>query len=131
MTDLTEFTTYVKRTVQQLIGLTCVVTAILFIGGWGNLISGWLVGNALNIMYFIMMSSRCLRALHLPPERVVLFVRGGAVFRLLMIMLAFIVILQFPSIHLGSAIAGIFTYRVIILVDFVYRYIRKRRRKEK
>lgn len=130
MAEITEFTSYVKRTIQQLIGLTIVVAVCLLLAGEMQYLSGWLMGSALNIIYFLMMSSRGLRALKLPPERAVYFIRGGAVFRLVMIMLALIVILQFPSIHLGAAVAGIFSYRVIIIGDIIYTRFRPDRRKE-
>lgn len=131
MTDLSVFNAYVKRTLQELIVLTFVVTVILFLGGWPQYISGWLVGNGFNIIYFLMMTNRCLRALHLPPERIVLFIRGGALLRMFMIVVAVIIILQFPSLHFGAAIIGIFMYRVLIIPDLIYQYIRRRWRKER
>ena len=77
----------------------------------GSIMSGWCIGSGLNIVYFFMLSSRSVRALKLPPPQAASFIRGGAVFRLVFICLAVIVILQFPSISLGAAVAGIFSYR--------------------
>lgn len=115
MTELTEFTTYVKQTIIQLLVLTVVVAVVLLLGGWPQYVSGWCVGCGLNIVYFLMMTSRGLRALRLPPERAVYFIRGGAVLRLTMISLALIVLSQFPIIHFGAAVAGILAYRVLII----------------
>ncbi|WP_308590864.1 ATP synthase subunit I [uncultured Megasphaera sp.] len=112
-----EFYTYVKATIFKLIGFTCIVTAILLLGGWWQYISGWCIGSGLNIIYFFMLSSRSVRALKLPPARAAAFIRGGAVFRLFFICLAVIVIAQFPSISLGAVLTGILSYRVLIFAD--------------
>ena len=112
-----EFYTYVKATIFKLIGFTCIVTAILLLGGWWQYISGWCIGSGLNIIYFFMLSSRSVRALKLPPARAAAFIRGGAVFRLFFICLGVIVIAQFPSISLGAVLAGILSYRVLIFAD--------------
>lgn len=130
MTDLTAFTAYVKRTIIQLLVLSVVITVILAVGGWTSYILGWCVGSALNIVYFFMMTSRGLRALRLPPERAVYFIRGGAVLRLTMISLSLIVITQFPSIHLGACVAGIFSYRVVIIGTAIFARLRRVWRKE-
>ena len=121
-----ELVKYVKATVIKLIGLTCIVTAVLGAVGCQQYIFGWCIGSGLNIMYFLMLSSRSARAIHLPPEQAASFIRGGAIFRLLMICLVCIVILQFPSIHFGAAVAGIFSYRVIIFADAVGKHVRGR-----
>ena len=71
------FYTYVKATICKLIGFTCIVTAVLLLGGWWQYISGWCIGSGLNIVYFFMLSSRSVRALKLPPEQAAAFIRGG------------------------------------------------------
>ena len=99
---MTEFVQYVKATVLKLIGLTCIVAAVLFVVGWRQCVTGWCIGSGLNIVYFLMLSSRSVRALKLPPGQAAAFIRSGAVFRLFMIGLILIVILQFPGIHFWS-----------------------------
>jgi hypothetical protein len=47
------------------------------------------------------------------------------VFRLVFICLAVIVILQFPSISLGAAVAGIFSYRVLVFADVLTARLRR------
>ena len=108
-----EFYAYVKATIYKLIGFTCIVAAVLFAGGWWQYMSGWCIGSGLNIVYFFMLSSRSS------------FIRGGAVFRLVFICLAVIVILQFPSISLGAAVAGIFSYRVLVFADVLTARLRR------
>ena len=104
------FYAYVKATIYKLIGFTCIVTAILFLGGWWQYISGWCIGSGLNIVYFFMLSSRSVRALKLPPGQAASFIRGGAVF---------------PSISLGAAVAGIFSYRVLVFADVLTARLRR------
>ena len=65
------FYAYVKATIYKLVGFTCIVTAVLFLGGWWQYISGWCIGSGLNIVYFFMLSSRSVRALKLPPGQAV------------------------------------------------------------
>lgn len=127
---MTEFVQYVKATVLKLIGLTCIVAAVLFVVGWRQCVTGWCIGSGLNIVYFLMLSSRSVRALKLPPGQAAAFIRSGAVFRLFMIGLILIVILQFPGIHFGAAVAGIFSYRMIIFADGIAALVRTRVRKE-
>ena len=112
------FYAYVKATIYKLIGFTCIVAAVLFVGGW-------CIGSGLNIVYFFMLSSRSVRALKLPPAQAASFIRGGAVFRLGFICLAVLVILQFPSISLGAAVAGIFSYRVLVFADVLTARLRR------
>lgn len=119
------FYAYVKATIYKLVGFTCIVTAVLFLGGWWQYISGWCIGSGLNIVYFFMLSSRSVRALKLPPGQAASFILGGAVFRLVFICLAVIVILQFPSISLGAAVAGIFSYRVLVFADVLTARLRR------
>ncbi|MCI1750004.1 ATP synthase subunit I [Megasphaera cerevisiae] len=127
---MTEFVQYVKATVLKLIGLTCIVAAVLFVVGWRQCVTGWCIGSGLNIVYFLMLSSRSVRALKLPPGQAAAFIRSGAVFRLFMIGLILIVILQFPGIHFGAAVAGIFSYRMIIFADGIAALVRTRVGKE-
>ncbi|KMO86167.1 hypothetical protein AB840_09630 [Megasphaera cerevisiae DSM 20462] len=127
---MTEFVQYVKATVLKLIGLTCIVAAVLFVVGWRQCVTGWCIGSGLNIVYFLMLSSRSVRALKLPPGQAAAFIRSGAVFRLFMIGLILIVILQFPGIHFGAAVAGIFSYRMIVFADGIAALVRTRVRKE-
>lgn len=115
MIELTEFTTYVKRTIIYLIVLAAGVSCILWLGGWTAYIGGWCIGCALNIVYFLMMTSRSLRSLRLPPERAVYFIRGGAVLRLTMIVLVLIALTKVPQIHFGAVVAGILSYRILIV----------------
>ena len=127
---MTEFVQYVKATVLKLIGLTCIVAAVLFVVGWRQCVTGWCIGSGLNIVYFLMLSSRSVRALKLPPGQAAAFIRSGAVFRLFMIGLILIVILQFPGIHFGAAVAGIFSYRMIVFADGIAALVRTRVKKE-
>lgn len=119
------FFRYVKATLFKLIGLTCIVTAVLLGIGWWQYISGWCIGCLLNIVYFFMLSSRSVRALKLPPAQAAAFIRGGAVFRLFFLCLAVIVIVQFPSVSLIAAIAGIFSYRLVIFADVLFARVKR------
>lgn len=130
MMDLTAFTDYVKQTLRQLAGFTVLVTVCLLLTGEFTYITGWLAGCGINLIYFVMMSSRGLRALKLPPERAVYFIRGGAMLRLLMISLSLIVITQVPMIHFGAAAAGILSYRVLIFGREIWLQLRRVWRKE-
>ena len=121
-----EFRNYVKTTIGKLVGFTCIVAAVLALAGKTQYIAGWCAGNGINLMYFLMLYSRSARALQLPPERAVAMIRGGAVLRLVMIVLVLIVISRFPSIHFGAAAAGLFTYRLTIFADALARRIRSR-----
>ncbi len=121
-----EFAAYVKATLCKLIGFTCIAAAALALCGGTQYISGWCIGSGVNIIYFLMMTSRAVRAVQLPPERAVVFIRGGAILRLIMIVLVLIIVSQFPEIHFGAAAAGLFTYRVTIFADAVMRHVRQR-----
>lgn len=121
-----ELVRYVKATVIKLIGLTCIVATALGAIGCQQYIIGWCIGSGLNVLYFLMLSSRSARAIHLPPEQAASFIRRGAIFRLVMICLMCIIILQFPSIHFGAAVAGIFSYRIIIVADVIRKQLRGR-----
>ncbi len=121
-----EFVRYVKATLYKLIGFTCFVAAVLAVSGETQYITGWCIGNGINIAYFLMLTSRSARAVQLPPARAVALIRGGAVLRLVMIALVLIVVAQFPSIHFGAAVAGLFTYRVTIFADMLIRHVRQR-----
>ncbi|MCH4179008.1 MAG: ATP synthase subunit I [Megasphaera sp.] len=119
-----------KATIFKFIGLTCIVTSLLALGGGWEYMTGWLAGCGVNLVYFAMLTSRCSRALHLPPERIVSFIRGGAGMRILLICLVLILISHYPSIHFWAAVAGILSYRIIIIADTVKNTIHLRRRKE-
>lgn len=47
-----EFVRYVKATLCKLIGFTCFVAAVLAVSGETQYITGWCIGNGINIAYF-------------------------------------------------------------------------------
>jgi hypothetical protein len=119
-TTMEDFVRYVKRTLVQLAGLAFFVTACLVLVGKGQYVSGWLIGCGLNLLYFIMLCSRSVKALKLDPAKAAAVIRGGSALRILMIVLMFIVILQFPAINYWAALAGILTYRILIYAQAIY-----------
>lgn len=121
-----EFAAYVKATLCKLIGFTCIAAAALAVSGETQYILGWCVGSGVNIVYFLMLVSRSVRAVQLPPERAVVFIRGGALLRLMLIVLVLIIASQFPAVHFAAAAAGLFTYRVVIFADAVIGHVRGR-----
>lgn len=125
-----EFANYVKATIFKLIGFTCIGISLLFLAGGWRYIAGWCVGCTVNLVYFAMLSSRSRRALYLPTEQAVAFIRGGVVLRFLLICLVLILILRFPIIHFGAAVAGILSYRILIIANTFLEAARSHGRKE-
>lgn len=122
-----EFKRYVKKTLLQLAGMTFFLPFILLVADRGEYISGWLIGCGLNLLYFLMLCTRSVRALRQTPEQAFVVLRGGAFIRLLMIILMLIIVLQFPSINFWAVLAGILTYRLLIYFDALCQFIRIRR----
>lgn len=118
-----EFITYVKATICKLAGLTCIGTAVLAAMGEFSYALGWCIGSGINILYFVMLSSRSARALRLPPQQAVAFIRGGAVLRLLTVALVLGVLSQIPAVSIGAAAAGILSYRLVIAADALFQYL--------
>ena len=52
------FTLYVKKTVIRLAVSTVLGAIVAWTVGAGEYISGWLIGSLVNLLYFIMLSSR-------------------------------------------------------------------------
>lgn len=117
------FVGYVKGMLKKLAVFTLVVTLILFLCGYSRFIGGWLVGSGLNLVYFLMLSSRSARAVAMPPAQAVAFIRAGALLRLMTIVLALIVITQIPAIHFGAAVAGVLSFKVLIFLEPLAKHI--------
>ncbi|MGE1063085.1 ATP synthase subunit I [Megasphaera paucivorans] len=124
------FIDYIKGTLKKLIVFTCTITALLALCGYTNLILGWLIGCSLNIVYFLMLSSRSSRAMKMHPVQAVAFIKGGAFLRLITIILSLIVVLHFPVIHFGAAVAGVLSFKVYTYLEvtakFVYTRLERR-----
>lgn len=115
-----EFTRYVKMTLLRLLSLTLLVTGLLLLLGKAEYLSGWLIGCAINGVYFLMLCSRSFRAMKMDPAKAFTVLRGGALMRILTIVLILIVVLQFPSVRIWAVVAGILTYRILIYFEAVY-----------
>lgn len=124
---MAEFIQYIKRTFLQLLSLTFLLTALLLLLGKTQYVSGWLIGCAINLLYFSMLCSRSLRAVKMEPQQAFLLLRGGAFIRILMIVLMLIIVLQFPSVNIWAVVAGIMTYRFFIYSEAIYRVLRGRK----
>ena len=116
-----EFTRYVKVTLLRLLSLTLLVTGLLLLLGKAEYLSGWLIGCAINGVYFLMLCSRSFRAMKMDPAKAFTVLRGG---RRLMRILT-----DRSDTHCGATVslcphmavvAGILTYRILIYFEAVY-----------
>ena len=77
-----------------------------------------------------MLSSRSSRAMKMHPVQAVAFIKGGAFLRLITIILSLIVVLHFPVIHFGAAVAGVLSFKVYTYLEvtakFVYTRLERR-----
>ena len=106
-----EFTRYVKVTLLRLLSLALMVTGLLLLLGKAEYLSGWLIGCAINGVYFLMLCSRSFRAMKMDPAKAFTVLRGGALMRILTIVLILIVVLQFPSVRITPVSEDIFKER--------------------
>lgn len=127
---MNHFIDYIKGTLKKLIVFTAVIAAMLGLCGYGYMVGGWLVGSCLNVVYFLMLSSRSSRAMKMPPTQAVAFIKGGAFLRLITVILSLIVVLHFPIIHFGATVAGVLSFKIFIylevLVKAVYNQVERR-----
>ena len=120
-----EFTDYVQGMLKKLLAFTFLIAGALGFCGYSHLLTGWLAGSVLNLVYFIMLSNRSARAVTVAPEKMVRFIRFGSLLRLVVIALALIVVLQFPSINFWAVVAGLFSFRVLIYLEPLLTHITK------
>ena len=78
------FTLYVKKTVIRLAVGTVLGAVAAWAVGANEYISGWLIGSLVNLLYFVMLSSRLAKSARMPAEQALVFIRGGVVVRLLL-----------------------------------------------
>ena len=109
-----EFVAYVKHTIVRLLVMALAGTVVIAVSGYSIYLSGWLIGNLVNLLYFIMLSNRLAKSSKMAPERALLFIRGGAAVLLFFIALVLIVVLQFPQIRILPFVAGVMMYRILI-----------------
>jgi hypothetical protein len=121
---LYRYTDYIKTMLKKMVAFSLIIAVILVVLGYTGYVWGWLVGSSLNVIYFLMLFSRTVRAMNLPPAKAVAFIQMGAVLRLFTIILVLIIILQFPIIHFGAAVAGILSFKVVIYLDTLIRSLR-------
>lgn len=114
-----ELRRYVQHTLFCLIVLTASGVIFLLVMSLFGLISGWLIGCGLNVLYFIMLSNRSAKSMSMNPQSAYVSIRGGAFFRIMMIVLMVIVVLQFPSVNIWAVVAGIMSYRMIIFFEAI------------
>ena len=119
------FTLYVKKTVIRLaVGIVLGAVAAWAVGA-NEYISGWLIGSLVNLLYFVMLSSRLAKSARMPAEQALVFIRGGVVVRLLLIMLVLIVVLQFPQVRIFFFVAGVMMYRVLIFGELFVKALQR------
>lgn len=118
------YTDYIKTMLKKMVAFSLIIAVILVVLGYTGYVWGWLVGSSLNVIYFLMLFSRTVRAMDLPPAKAVAFIQMGAILRLFTIILVLIIILQFPIIHFGAAVAGILSFKVVIYLDTLIRSLR-------
>jgi hypothetical protein len=121
---LYRYTDYIKTMLKKMVAFSLIIAVILVVLGYTGYVWGWLVGSSLNVIYLLMLFSRTVRAMNLPPAKAVAFIQMGAVLRLFTIILVLIIILQFPIIHFGAAVAGILSFKVVIYLDTLIRSLR-------
>jgi len=121
---LYRYTDYIKTMLKKMVAFSLIIAVILVVLGYTGYVWGWLVGSSLNVIYFLMLFSRTVRAMDLPPAKAVAFIQMGAILRLFTIILVLIIILQFPIIHFGAAVAGILSFKVVIYLDTLIRSLR-------
>ena len=119
------FTLYVKKTVIRLAVGTVLGAVAAWAVGANEYISGWLIGSLVNLLYFVMLSSRLAKSARMPAEQALVFIRGGVVVRLLLIMLVLIVVLQFPQIRISSFVAGVMMYSVLIFGELFVKALQR------
>lgn len=119
------FTLYVKKTVIRLAVGTVLGAVAAWAVGANEYISGWLIGSLVNLLYFVMLSSRLAKSARMPAEQALVFIRGGVVVRLLLIMLVLIVVLQFPQIRISSFVTGVMMYRVLIFGELFVKALQR------
>ena len=120
------FKEYTKGMLKKLVIFTLVIMTLLVLIGYSRFVSGWLAGSAINLLYFIMLSRRSEKAIKMPPDKAATFMKVGAFLRLLTIFLALILIIQFPSINLAAAVAGILSFRFMIYGESLIKYFYKK-----
>lgn len=114
-----ELRRYVQHTLFCLIVLAGAGVMFLVVTSLSGLISGWLIGCGLNILYFVMLSNRSAKSMSMNPQSAYVSIRGGAFFRIMMIVLMVIVVLQFPSVNIWAVVAGILSYRIVIFFEAI------------
>ena len=114
---------YIQQMLKKLVAFTISITVLLFFLGYERFVLGWLVGSGLNVVYFLMLCSRTVQSLNLPPEKVVAFIQAGALIRMLVIIAALVVILQFPIIHFGAAVAGVLSFKIYIYGEAIVKSV--------
>lgn len=114
-----ELRRYVQYTLFCLIVLAGAGVMFLVVTSLSGLISGWLIGCGLNILYFVMLSNRSAKSMSMNPQSAYVSIRGGAFFRIMMIVLMVTVVLQFPSVNIWAVVAGILSYRIVIFFEAI------------
>lgn len=123
---LAEFAGSVRRFLLQMAAWAALVTAGLYVAGYGGKVAGFLAGTAVSIIYFLLLGYRVRRSAAMPPKQAVAYMRMGWVIRLAFVALAVIWMLKVPAIDFTGAILGLFSFKIVLLLNGFWLVVRRR-----
>ncbi len=116
---MSEYVTYIKKTIIKLFIWCLVVSSILVLTAEVNNIVGFILGSVASILYFLLMAYRIKNSAEMPVDKAVNYMRIGWLLRLTFLIITLILSVKMPQVNFLFAILGVFSLQIVLTINSV------------
>lgn len=117
MKHMQEYVIEVKKTVLQIMVWAVIICSTAYFAGFGWRIPGLILGVITSIIYFLLMCYRVSKSANMSVPKAISYMRLGWLMRLSFISLMLLLSIKVPMFDFVSAVIGLFSLQVIIVVN--------------
>ena len=117
MKHMQEYVIEVKKTVLQIMVWAVIICSTAYFVGLGWRIPGLILGVITSIIYFLLMCYRVSKSANMSVPKAISYMRLGWLMRLSFVLLMLLLSIKVPIFDFVSAVIGLFSLQVIIVVN--------------
>ena len=112
-----EYFIKIKITSLQIVAVGFIICISAYYTGYSWCIPGFILGIITSILYFLLMCYRIYKAVDMPAQQALSYMKLGWVLRLSFIVMMLLISLRVPMINFGSSVVGMFTLQIVMFLN--------------